>query len=93
MAIGVLYKQSVIWRRISDEEICVYICMERLTDGMCCVQSVEFFQKGTPAGDWSRLAENTGSLFLDDDLDNRCSWFADIQTAIREHDRAFGNER
>ena len=69
MTTGCLYRELRIWKRISDGEIAVYICMERMKDQHVCVQSVEFFSKSQSAADWARITANVGDLFLDQDLD------------------------
>ena len=88
---GDLYKQVLVWKRTSDAEVAVYVCMERITDLKVCVQNVEFFRQEDAGNDWNRLMKNTGDLFLDDELDNRCTWHDDLQSAIAAHDKYFWN--
>ncbi len=77
------YKQINIWKRRSSPEVLVYVCFERLSDGKYCVQNSEFFHAGQPGDQWNRLLNNTGELFLDDDVGLRCKWYDKLETAIR----------
>lgn len=92
MAVGELYKQIVVWKRLPAAEVVAYVCLQRVSDGKFCVQSAEFFQEMGPKDQWDRLGRNMGELFFEDDPDIRCNWFPELIGAIAAHDKCFSEE-
>jgi hypothetical protein len=86
---AVLNQQNFVWERLSEDEVIVYVCFQRLSDGKFCVQNGELFRRGKGIDQWNRLMQNTGSFFLDDGLDTRGGWFDSLAKAIAAHKKAF----
>jgi hypothetical protein len=84
-----LYREIVVWKRVSDKRAIRYQCFEDLSTRRFAVQS----------GDWLCLPVNEEvlrqherqavELFVEKDVGERCGWFGSIERAIEAHDAVF----
>ena len=85
------YLQLLVWKRPAEGTAVVYVCFQRLRDGMFSVQNAEFFHGGQPEAQWARLHASTGALFLDDDPASRGPWLETLDDAVAAHERDFAD--
>ena len=81
-----LYREEIVWRRISDVEAVRYTCFQDLRTRRFCVQVADFVRLPPGEADWQ--ARNRIELFIEGQLD-ACTWCDDLETAIAAHDATF----
>lgn len=84
-----LYRSLIIWRRLGPTRAVRYVCFERMSDSLYCVQSADFYN--WPAHPETMRAHDRQflDLFMEEDPGTRCAWFGTVQAAIKHHDREF----
>jgi hypothetical protein len=90
-----LFKEHKIFRHQEGGKAAVYVCFERLDDGMFAVQQMEAFAPASAmqaVQEAGNIAGTTLELFAETSPSERCDWYPSLQDAIAAHDRNFEND-
>ena len=84
-----LYREILVWQRVGSRSVACYRCLQRLSDGLFCVQSKDLFH--LPASEKQRqdLASQFVELLVEEDPVSRSGGFASLEDAIRAHELYF----
>jgi hypothetical protein len=89
-----LYKEHRVFSHLGNSRIAMYVCLERIDDGLFSVHMAQFFNASTIA-DLSKdlaAAELTSvELLSETEPSERCQWHSSIGEAIDAHDHEFDN--
>ena len=83
-----LYREIVVWRRVSADKAIRYTCFEDVQAATVCVQVADHLRPSPDDADDGR--ELRLELLLEGQLDS-CRWLPSLADAIATFDAEFGN--
>jgi len=84
-----LYRQHIVWRRVSNDRAARYVCYERLCDSRFSVQSCDFYSLPGDRDVVRQLEDQAVELFIETDPVERSGSFATLIEAIAAFDIGF----
>lgn len=83
-----LYREVVVWRRLTEVEAIRYTCFEELDSGRFCVQVADWVRLPIENDSLRFQARNRLELLLEGQLE-ACHWRPSLQEAIAAHETDF----
>lgn len=87
-----MFRAIDIWKQINDTTAIRYRCFQRLTDGLYCVQSADYYHLPIRSDQVRVLDQQFLELFLEAAPDKRSQLFSTLEEAIAMHDRDFSDD-
>jgi hypothetical protein len=88
-----LYREVIVWKRVSEKEITRYCCFERLPEGGYGVQSIDWYHLPLNEKNSKSLDNNFLGLMVEDTLINQTKLYTTVVEAIAAFEKNFGNEK
>ncbi len=87
-----MFKAITIWKRLDNTKALSYRCFQRLTDGMFCVQSADYYYFPIREEQVGMLERQFLELFLEESPDTRSSLYPTVEEAIASYDAEFADD-
>ncbi|HEY9552110.1 hypothetical protein [Allosphingosinicella sp.] len=86
-----LYREHRVYARKANELV-LFVCLERLSDGKFAVSQAEFLREGDDLKErMAQIAATVVELMLDEDPVERVEFFDTIVEAVSSHEHAFAD--
>ncbi len=83
--VDLMYKKIEVWKRVSENEMVLFICFETIPSGKFVVQSADFYRVGSEVEQYLSMKKQQIELFVEETPDSRSDTFHSLEEAIQAH--------
>ena len=87
-----MFKAIDIWKKLDDTTSARYRCFQRLTDGLFCVQSCDYYHLPIREEQIKLLDRQFVELFIEEPPDQRSELYPTLEEAIAVYDAEFADD-